>query len=70
MKFHYPAIEIRHEPDGELYAYLKSPQFGTEDLMKLIEQILNGSNNFSVRGVETLKSHNNFHNDIRIHRNE
>lgn len=70
MKFHYSAIEIRHEPDGELYAYLKSPTFGTKDLMKLIEHVLNGSNNFSVRGVETSKTHNNFHNDIRIYRNE
>ena len=68
MTFHYPAIEIRHEPDGELYAFLRSPTFDDEQLMILIKEVLKGSNNFSIRGVEISKSHFNFQNKIEIHR--
>jgi len=69
MTFHYPAIEIRHEPDGELYAFLKSPTFDDEQLMILIKEVLKGSNNFSICGVETSKTHSCFDNTLEIHRN-
>lgn len=68
MTFHYSAIEIRHEPDGELYAFLKSPTFNDEQLIILIKEILKASNNFSVRGVQTSKDHISFTNKIEIHR--
>lgn len=68
MTFHYPAIEIRHEPDGELYAFLRSPTFDDEQLLILIKECLKGSNNFSIRGVETSKTHHGFINNLEIHR--
>jgi len=65
---HYPAIEIRHEPDGELLFFCASPTFKQEDVVEAVKNILRGSNNFSIRGVETSKTHFGFNNKIDIHR--
>ena len=66
-KTYYPAIEVRHEPDGELIAFF-GEYFDQEDLIIHLTRILQGTNNFSVRGVENSISHVNFNNHIKIHR--
>lgn len=67
-KLHYEAIEIRHEPDGKLIAFISSPPFEQQTVVNLIARILQGSNNFSVRGVNTSQTHTNFDNLIEIWR--
>lgn len=50
-KLFFPAIVIRHEPDGELLFFGTSEIFQQEDVNQIIERLLKTSNNFSVRGV-------------------
>ena len=67
-ELHYDAIAIRHEPDGELLAFFKSPQFEQEDIVNAVGKILKFSNNFSINGVHTNKKHISFDNNLKIHR--
>lgn len=66
----YDAIEIRHEPDGDLLAVFTGPTFDQEDIIGVLKKVLRMSNNFSVRGVHTLETHVSYDNNIKIRRDE
>lgn len=67
-KLTYDGVEIRHEPDGKLLAVICDNTFGVETVVKLVDKILEGSSNFSIRGIHTLETHTSFDNNIKIYR--
>lgn len=57
-------IAIRHQPDGELLAYLKVNTFDKEDLFYLLSVL--GTENFSVESIFSSQTHSCYVESIPI----